>query len=67
MPTLSIILYEKLKREHPEFFDVVEEEEVKNEAKDPLAVNNELLTKLNENIELMNSKLNKEKETIESL
>ncbi len=51
-------LYEKMKKAYPSYFkdEIVEEET----PKDPLTIQNELLTKLNENIELMTSKLNKE-------
>lgn len=58
------LLYEKLKQEHPEAFENEQvkkiEEKKKEEVKDPITINNELLTKLNENLELMASKLNKE-------
>lgn len=60
------LLYEKLKREHPEFFQTEEakkideqiQEEKKEDTKDPLTVNNELLEKLNKNIELLVNKTN---------
>jgi len=60
------LLYEKLKREHPEFFQTEEakkteeqiKEEKKEDTKDPLTVNNELLEKLNKNIELLVNKTN---------
>ena len=61
------LLYDKLKREHPEFFQteeakIIEEkiEETKDEPKDPIVINNELLEKLNKNIELLVEKTNKE-------
>ena len=60
------LLYEKLKREHPEFFQTEEakkideqiQEEKKEDTKDPLTINNELLEKLNKNIELLVNKTN---------
>ena len=57
------ILYEKLKKEHPEAFENEEAkkvEEKKEVVKDPITINNELLTQLNKNIEVMTSKLEKE-------
>lgn len=58
------LLYERLKKEHPEEFETeeakkIEEKKEKTEIKDPLTINNELLTKLNENLQIMNEKLNK--------
>ncbi len=50
------LLYEKLKKEHPEAFESAkEQEEVKEEVKDPITINNELLIRLNENLEAMNN------------
>lgn len=60
------LLYEKLKKEHPEFFQTEEakkieeqiQDEKKEDTKDPLTINNELLEKLNKNIELLVNKTN---------
>lgn len=60
------LLYEKLKKEHPEFFQTEEakkieeqiQDEKKEDTKDPLTINNELLEKLNKNIELLVNKIN---------
>ncbi len=58
---LGTILYEKMKREHPEYFqtEIAKEIEAKQalaqEEKTPQEVNNELLTRLNENLEKLYS------------
>ena len=54
---LGTILYEKMKREHPEYFQTelakeIEEAQAKAaKEKTPQEINNELLARLNENLE----------------
>lgn len=57
------LLYERLKREHPEAFETEEAKKIEKKKeevveKDPITLNNELLAKLNENIIIMNERLN---------
>jgi large conductance mechanosensitive channel len=56
-------LYDKLKNEHPEYFktdevNVIEEKKQKALEKTPQELNNELLVKINNNLELINKNLN---------
>lgn len=55
------LLYERLKKEHPEAFETEEAKNIEKKKeevveKDPITINNELLAKLNENIEKLLSK-----------
>lgn len=55
------LLYERLKKEHPEAFETEEDKNIEKKKeevveKDPITINNELLVKLNENIEKLLSK-----------
>ena len=55
------LLYERLKKEHPEAFETEEAKKIEKKKeevveKDPITINNELLAKLNENIEKLLSK-----------
>ena len=52
------LLYEKLKKEHPEAFENEKKVVPEEPKKDPIVINNELLEKLNKNIELMTDKMN---------
>lgn len=52
------LLYEKLKKEHPEAFENEKKVAPEEPKKDPIVINNELLEKLNKNIELMTDKMN---------
>lgn len=60
---MGALLYERLKTEHPEAFKNEEakkvEEKKEEVVKDPLTINNELLVKINNNLENINSKLDK--------
>lgn len=63
---LGTKLYEQLKKEHPQYFideeaKEIEDAKIEAEKKDPQEITNELLLRLNENLEKMN-KLQEEKE-----
>lgn len=60
-------LYERLKNDHPEYFQLeinkeIEEQKAKAIEKTPQEITNDLLAKLNDNIEKLNSKLEDKEE-----